>query len=57
MKDLEQFIRECQAFKLDHGHEAGLKYEDNIIRFRDRFEELVGNANGWVSGIVCFNSF
>jgi hypothetical protein len=46
VKDLEQFIRECQAFKMDHGHVFGDKYDTELHRFRDRFEELLGNANG-----------
>ncbi|KAF8966060.1 hypothetical protein BDZ97DRAFT_1729354 [Flammula alnicola] len=49
VKDLEQFIRECQAFIMDHGHVLGDKYDDDLRRFRDRFEELLGNANGCVS--------
>ena len=47
VKDLEQFIRECQAFKMDYGHVLGDKYDDELHRFRDRFEELLGNANGY----------
>ena len=47
-KDLEQFIRECQAFKLDHGHTIGNQFDEQLIGFRRRFEELLGNANGWV---------
>ncbi|KIM44108.1 hypothetical protein M413DRAFT_375085 [Hebeloma cylindrosporum] len=46
VKDLEQFIRECQAFKMDYGHFHGDKYDDELIGFRNRFEELLGNANG-----------
>lgn len=46
VKDLEQFIRECQAFKMDHGHVFGHKYDNELNRFRDRFEELLGNSNG-----------
>ena len=46
VKDLEQFIRECQAFKMDFGHITGDKYDKELIGFRNRFEELLGNANG-----------
>ncbi|KAF9267212.1 hypothetical protein L218DRAFT_856485, partial [Marasmius fiardii PR-910] len=46
VKDLEQFIRECEAFKMDHGHETGHEYDPQMNRFRERFEELLGNANG-----------
>ncbi|KJA17324.1 hypothetical protein HYPSUDRAFT_146653 [Hypholoma sublateritium FD-334 SS-4] len=45
VKDLEQFIRECEAFKMDHGFDAGGKHDENLTRFRNRFEELLGNAN------------
>ena len=48
VKDLEQFIRECEAFKMDHGHDAGGKYDAHLLHFRKRFEELLGNANGCV---------
>ena len=48
VKDLEQFIRECQAFKMDHGHVLGDKYDDELFRFRNRFEELLGNGDGYV---------
>lgn len=46
VKDLEQFIRECQAFQMDHGHVLGDKYDHQLETFRRRFEELLGNANG-----------
>jgi hypothetical protein len=46
VKDLEQFIRECEAFKLDHGHATGDKFDKDLEKFRGRFEELLGNANG-----------
>jgi len=45
-KDLEQFIRECQLFDLDHGHLYGHEFDPELNRFRTRFEELLGNANG-----------
>lgn len=48
VKDLEQFIRECEAFKMDHGHDAGGEYDADLLHFRKRFEELLGNANGCV---------
>jgi hypothetical protein len=44
VKNLEQFIRECQAFKIDHGHILNDEYDNELNRFRERFEELV-NAN------------
>ncbi|KAG6840229.1 hypothetical protein C0991_008058 [Blastosporella zonata] len=46
VKDLEQFIRECEAFKMDHGHTLGGSFDNELEEFRRRFEELLGNANG-----------
>lgn len=46
VKDLEQFIRECEAFKMDHGHMLGNKLDGELENLRRRFEELLGNANG-----------
>ncbi|KAK0447413.1 uncharacterized protein EV420DRAFT_1568662 [Desarmillaria tabescens] len=46
VKDLEQFIRECQAFQMDHGHNTGHEFDSQLENFRRRFEELLGNANG-----------
>lgn len=46
LKDLEQFIRECEAFKMDNGHVYGDKFDSALEDFRARFEELLGNANG-----------
>jgi hypothetical protein len=46
VKDLEQFLRECRAFTLDHGHVMGNKFDKDVARYRQRFEELLGNANG-----------
>lgn len=46
VKDLEQFIRECQAFKLDYGATLGSELDPRLNALRGRFEELLGNANG-----------
>jgi len=45
-KDLEQFIRECRSFQLDQGHILGNDLDEQLIGFRHKFEELLGNANG-----------
>ena len=52
VKDLEQFLRDCRAFQMDHAHEystpengLGSRLED----LRQKFEELLGNANGYVA--------
>jgi len=44
-KDLEQFIRECRAFQMDHGHMIGNDKDKDLIMFRSRYEELLGNGN------------
>lgn len=46
VKDLEQFIRECESFKLDHGTTTGNEHDQELENKRRRFEELLGNANG-----------
>ncbi|KAF5347805.1 hypothetical protein D9756_010274 [Leucocoprinus leucothites] len=48
-KDLEQFIRECEAFKMDYGLFRGSQNPEQSAKvetFRDRFEDLLGNASG-----------
>ncbi|EGO20036.1 hypothetical protein SERLADRAFT_478659 [Serpula lacrymans var. lacrymans S7.9] len=48
VKDLEQFIRDCQAFVMDHGTEYGEdkpELNKRVEEFRRRFEELLGNFN------------
>jgi len=45
-KDLDQFIRETKSFQLDHGHVQGPEHDDQLNGFRQRFEELLGNASG-----------
>ncbi|KAG6862719.1 hypothetical protein C0991_010545, partial [Blastosporella zonata] len=44
VKDLEQFIREIDAFQMDHGGVATNEYDSQLLRFRARFEELLGNT-------------
>ncbi|KAF9005090.1 hypothetical protein BDQ17DRAFT_1389996 [Cyathus striatus] len=46
VKDLEQFIRECEAFIMDHGHNVGVQFDDRLHNLRRQFEELLGNADG-----------
>ncbi|KAF9242834.1 hypothetical protein BU15DRAFT_60128 [Melanogaster broomeanus] len=49
VKDLEQFLREAEAFRLDHAHEYATPndgLDQRVAGFRRRFEELLGNANG-----------
>jgi hypothetical protein len=52
VKDLEQLLRECRAFQMDHAHEHSTPENDLGARLEDlrrRFEELLGNANGYVA--------
>jgi hypothetical protein len=46
VKDLEQFIRECNAFQMDHGHVITGEFDQRLWSFRSHFEELLGNADG-----------
>ncbi|KAF8881620.1 hypothetical protein BD779DRAFT_1675371 [Infundibulicybe gibba] len=46
VKDLEQFIRECQAFQMDYGLMVDGVHDHELETLRRRFEELLGNANG-----------
>ena len=45
-KDLEQFIRQCNAFQMDRGHITGNEEDDTLNELRRKFEELLGNASG-----------
>ncbi|KAJ7764752.1 hypothetical protein B0H16DRAFT_428135 [Mycena metata] len=45
-KDLDQYIRECEIFILDHGYSTGNEHDSQLNTLRDRFEELLGNGNG-----------
>ncbi|EKM51228.1 uncharacterized protein PHACADRAFT_103469, partial [Phanerochaete carnosa HHB-10118-sp] len=58
VKDLENFVREAEAWVLDHGHRVASATDDNshshshsddgaaldmaVARFRARFEEIMG---------------
>lgn len=58
VKDLEKFIRECDAFIMDYGHLTGDsdgELNKELDRLRKRFEDLLGNANG--CGFFCFFVF
>ena len=53
VKDLEHFIRECRAFQMDFGHQTGSHHDGTVLALRNKFEELLGNANGY----TFFSSF
>ncbi|KAF8131285.1 hypothetical protein K438DRAFT_1739857 [Mycena galopus ATCC 62051] len=46
VKDLDQFIRECEIFVLDYGQMTGDQHDSELRQLRDRYEELEGNGNG-----------
>ena len=50
-KNLEQFIREAEAFMLDYGHVQGNEHDQKLTKFRERLEEILGNVNGYVLSI------
>ncbi|KAI0776917.1 hypothetical protein BD413DRAFT_469016 [Trametes elegans] len=51
-RDLEGFIRDCQAFMLDKGFMVGTEYDSIVDRYRRRFEEIMGNGAGGVGDQV-----
>ncbi|KAG1881100.1 hypothetical protein F4604DRAFT_1746460 [Suillus subluteus] len=49
VKDLDQFLRDCRAFQLDHAYTYGTAengLDKRVDEFRSRFEELLGNGDG-----------
>lgn len=47
-KDLDHFIRDAEAFQLDHGQTMDGSKDHDLEEFRRRFEELLGNNSAWV---------
>jgi hypothetical protein len=45
---LDHFLREIEAFDLDHGYEMGDKWDDKINGFRLGLERILGNQPGSV---------
>lgn len=48
VKDLGQFLRDCESFAFDHGEEyvtPGHKLDEEVECLRRRFEQLLGNNN------------
>jgi len=43
---LDHFLREIEAFVLDHGHEVGGKWDEKINGFRFGLERILGNHPG-----------
>ncbi|KAI0259181.1 hypothetical protein BC834DRAFT_974503 [Gloeopeniophorella convolvens] len=48
-KALNHFIREIEAFKLDHGHQVGNECDEKINGFRLGLENMLGNQPGSVA--------
>jgi len=48
-KALDHFLREIEAFELDHGHETGDKWDEKINGFRLGLERILGNHPGTVT--------
>lgn len=46
---LDHFLREIEAFDLDHGHEMGDKWDEKIIGYRLGLESILGNRPGSVT--------
>lgn len=46
---LDHFLREIEAFDLDHGHEMGNKWDEKISGFRLGLERILGNNPGSVT--------
>ena len=44
VKDLDQFLRECQAFQMDHGHKVGHDQDDKIKSFCRGFIDCLRKA-------------
>lgn len=45
VKDMELFIRECEAFQTDHFHVVDDPHLEAVVRgMRRRFEEFMGNG-------------
>jgi hypothetical protein len=43
VKDLEHFLRDCNAFAMDYGECITREHDDELFRLRGRFETLLGN--------------
>ncbi|KAH8990663.1 hypothetical protein EDB86DRAFT_1758057 [Lactarius hatsudake] len=48
-KDLDRFLREVQAFQLDHGIAKEPRWDDEIDKFRSRLEKILSNQSGSVT--------
>jgi len=48
-KTLDHFLREINAFRLDHGHVVGPQWDKEINGFRLGLENMLGNRPGSVA--------
>lgn len=44
-RDLDQFIREAELFEMDYGFAKGDEYKEELMSFRTRLEEILGNGD------------
>ena len=50
--ELENFVRELQAYILDTGHLAGEKHRDTVRQYRERLEKILGNEPTGIIDLV-----
>ena len=48
-KALNRFVREIEAFQVDHEHEGGRQWDEKIDRFRVSLENILDNEHGSVT--------
>lgn len=47
VRELDQFLRDCRAFKLDHAHETNNEQlENRVFEFRRKLEVILGGSSG-----------
>lgn len=51
-KELENFVRDCDAFVLDYGHRKGDEMAEHVEEYRRRFEILMGHNGDQVGDQV-----
>lgn len=45
VKELSHFIRECEAFEMDHGHVVGKEMDHVLFEKRKQLEVLLGHTS------------
>ncbi|KIO00670.1 hypothetical protein M404DRAFT_152113, partial [Pisolithus tinctorius Marx 270] len=50
VRELDHFLRDCQAFKLDHAHEThNEELEKKMLDFRHKLEVILGGTSRYVA--------